>query len=48
MKLLETNHQSVTKKELVLEKSDLPLTILYKGTRYILLLTKNDKMLLNK
>lgn len=35
-------------KGLVLNKDDLPLTIVYKGKKYILILTKNDKLILNK
>lgn len=37
-----------SQKELVLEKEHLPLTILYKAKKYILILTKNDKLILNK
>ena len=35
-------------REIVLKKDDLPLTILYNEKRYILILTKNDKLILNK
>ncbi len=48
MKLLETKDKNVVKKELVLEKSDLPLTVIYKDNKYVLLITKNDRVLLNK
>jgi hypothetical protein len=37
-----------SKKELIVEKEDLPLTIIYKNRRYILILTRNDKLILNK
>ena len=36
------------KKQLVVDKSDFPLSILYNGKEYILILTKNDKLILNK
>lgn len=42
------NETDPFKKELFLERKDLPLTIIYKGKRYILILTKNDKLILNK
>jgi len=35
-------------KEILINKDDLPITIVYKGKRYILILTKNDKLILNK
>lgn len=35
-------------KKIFLEREELPLTIIYKGKRYILILTKNDKLILNK
>jgi hypothetical protein len=35
-------------REIVLKKDDLPLTILYNEKRYILILTRNDKLILNK
>ncbi len=35
-------------KELLINKDELPLPIIYKGKRYILILTKNDKLILNK
>lgn len=35
-------------KEIVLNKDKLPLNIVYKGRRYVLILTKNDKLILNK
>lgn len=43
----ELNQKSVSR-ELVLDKNNLPLNIVYKGRRYVLLLTKNDKLILNK
>jgi hypothetical protein len=33
---------------LVLSRDDLPLTIEYKDKKYTLILTKNDKLILNK
>jgi hypothetical protein len=48
MKITESKERDSVKKELVLEKSDLPLTIVYKDRKYTLLLTKNDRVLLNK
>ena len=35
-------------KEILINKDDMPITIVYKGKRYILILTKNDKLILNK
>lgn len=35
-------------REIVLKKDDLPLTIFYNEKRYILILTRNDKLILNK
>lgn len=40
--------REIDKKEVVLDKDNLPLNIVYKGKRYILILTKNDKLILNK
>lgn len=37
-----------TSETLVLTKKQLPLTIVYNGKRYVLVLTKQDKLLLNK
>lgn len=37
-----------TRRELFLDRWQLPLTIIYKEKRYILILTKNDKLILNK
>lgn len=48
MKFTESKDKNLVKKELVLEKRDLPLTIIYKDKKYVLLLTKNDRVLLNK
>lgn len=54
MKTLQIKDKSAKKglksiaKEVVIDKEDLPLTIIYKGKRYILILTKNDKLILNK
>lgn len=36
------------KRELLLGANELPLTIVYGGRRYVLILTKNDKLILNK
>jgi hypothetical protein len=36
------------KKELVVEKADLPLRVTYASKRYVLILTRNDKLILNK
>jgi len=44
----ETKDKNILKNEFLLNKDDLPMTIVYKGKRYILLLTKNDKLILNK
>lgn len=38
----------IADRAIVLKKDDLPLTILYNEKRYILILTKNDKLILNK
>lgn len=51
MKTFKTDNKisdHVMKKELVVDKNGLPLNIVYKGKRYILILTKNDKLILNK
>lgn len=42
------NNNDISNKGLVVEKEDFPMTIIYKGKRYILILTKNDKLILNK
>lgn len=39
---------AITNDSLVLLKEQLPLTIIYNGRRYVLVLTKQDKLLLNK
>jgi len=44
----DTKDKNILKKELLINKDDLPLTIVYKEKRYILILTKNDKLILNK
>ena len=44
----DTKDKNILKKELLINKDDLPLTIVYKEKRYILLLTKNYKLILNK
>ncbi len=36
------------KRELILDKRDFPMTMTYNDKRYILLLTKNNKLILNK
>lgn len=38
----------ITNETLVLLKDQLPLTIIYNDKRYVLVLTKQDKLLLNK
>lgn len=48
VEILERKESGRSKKELNVEKEDLPLTIVYKNKRYILILTKNDKLILNK
>lgn len=40
--------KEVIKNGIVLERDKLPMTLIYKGKRYILILTKNDKLILNK
>lgn len=40
--------EKIILREMVLGKDNLPLTIFYKDKRYILILTKNDKLILNK
>lgn len=35
-------------KQLVVDKDDFPISIQYSGKKYILILTKNDKLILNK
>ncbi len=37
-----------TKNALVLKAKDLPLVIAYGGKKYVLILTKNDKLMLQK
>lgn len=39
---------TITNETLVLLKEQLPLTIMYNDKRYVLVLTKQDKLLLNK
>ncbi len=41
-------NKDASKKEVVIDSANLPLNIVYKGRRYILILTKNDKLILNK
>jgi len=48
MEIVERKEKGSSKKELTVEKETLPLTIAYKGKRYILILTRNDKLILNK
>lgn len=38
----------ITNETMVVTKEHLPLTIVYNGKRYVLVLTKQDKLLLNK
>lgn len=45
---LKRKESGGSKKELTIEEEDLPLTIIYKNKRYILILTRNDKLILNK
>ncbi len=42
------NSRVITNESLVLDKSQLPLTIIYHDKRYVLMVTKQDKLLLNK
>jgi len=37
--------ETITNETLVLAKRQLPLTIIYSGKRYVLVLTKQDKLL---
>lgn len=46
-KTIERKEES-TKKVLVLKKEDVPLIVKYKDKRYVLILTKNDKLILQK
>lgn len=48
MDTLEIKEMDSSKKELSLERGDLPMSIIYKEKRYVLILTKNDKLILNK
>jgi len=48
VEVVEKKESGGAKKELTIEKEDLPLTIIYKKKRYILILTRNDKLILNK
>lgn len=48
VEILEKKESGRSKKEMTVEREDLPLTIVYKNKRYILILTKNDKLILNK
>lgn len=48
MEILERKESGRSKNDLTVEKEDLPLTIVYKNKRYVLILTKNDKLILNK
>jgi hypothetical protein len=36
------------KRELILEAKDLPMTVVYGDKRYVLILTKNDRLIMNK
>jgi len=45
--LMDTKNKSF-KKRIILKEEDLPLIIEYKDKRYILILTKNDKLILQK
>ncbi len=46
-KIIDANNQS-SQKVVVLKKEDVPLIIKYKDKRYVLLLTKNDRLILQK
>lgn len=48
MERVEIKEMDSSKKELSLERDDLPMSIIYKEKRYVLILTKNDKLILNK
>lgn len=49
MKALENEkYESGIKNKLVVDRDTLPIIIVYKEKRYILILTKNDKLILNK
>jgi len=40
--------EDIVKKILRVEKISLPLTIIFKDKRYVLMMTKNDKLILQK
>lgn len=46
--VVESGLSPDSKRELILEKKDFPMTMTYSGKKYILILTKNDKLILNK
>jgi hypothetical protein len=48
MSAQEPLDKGLNRKGLVLSRDDLPMTIEYKGRKYTLILTKNDKLILNK
>jgi hemin uptake protein HemP len=48
MKPPDSPEKSVSRQGLVLSRDDLPMTIEYKNKKYTLILTKNDKLILNK
>lgn len=43
-----SNSGVISNETLVVRKEQLPLTIVYNDKRYVLVLTKQDKLLLNK
>lgn len=43
-----SNSGEIANATLVVRKEQLPLTIIYNDKRYVLVLTKQDKLLLNK
>ncbi len=45
---METVEKTELEKKLVVKGKNLPLAITYKVKEYILMLTKNDKLILNK
>ena len=47
-KLQKEINIDASKKEIFIDRANLPLNIVYKNRRYILILTKNDKLILNK
>lgn len=48
MESLEKNEKEMLKRELAVERENLPLVIIYKDKRYVLILTKNERLVLHK